>query len=144
MIQEFKDKYAWLSNMSPFEQPLIWEGISYRTNEHFYVAMKTTDANIRKEISLINSPGKVKRFGRTLEIREDWEDIKLKVMLSGLRWKFSKYNPILREKLIATGEEYLQEGNNWGDSFWGYDMIEEWGHNHLGKLLMQVRSEITA
>jgi hypothetical protein len=143
MIEEFKDEYSWLSNMAPFEKPFIHNGLRYRTNEHFYVAMKTKDTFNRIELAQnIKSPGKVKRLGRTFEIREDWNDIRLAVMLQGLRYKFSKSNPILRQKLLDTGDQYIQEGNSWGDSFWGYCFTDEMGKNHLGRLLMQVRFEI--
>ena len=42
--------------------------------------------------------------------------------------------------LLATGEEYLVEGNTWGDKYWG--VCGGIGLNHLGKLLMQVRDEL--
>jgi len=142
MIKEFKDNYRWLSNMFPFKKPYVYEGISYRTNEHFYVAMKTIDLEIRKQISEIQSPGKVKRFGRTIAIRKDWADIKLDVMYQGLKYKFSKPNPILRAQLLATGTEHIQEGNTWEDMFWGVCLYENIGRNHLGILLMKVREEV--
>lgn len=33
------------------------------------------------------------------------------------------------------------EGNTWGDKFWG--VCDGEGENHLGKLLMEVRAELT-
>ena len=142
MIEEFKDENSWLSNMYPFEEPFITMGFSYRTNEHFYVAMKATDIETRKQVTEIISPYEVRKFGKTFTVRGNWNESRLSFMLGGLRYKFSRYNPILRQKLIDTGDQYLQEGNTWGDSFWGYCFIDEFGHNYLGKLLMMVRSEI--
>lgn len=144
MIKTFMEEpYRWLSNMSPFEQPFYYDGLFYRTNEHFYVAMKTTDKGIRKQISEIKSPGQVKKLGRDLELtRTDWNLLKVPIMEIGLRYKFSEHNPILREKLIDTGDCYIQEGNTWGDTFWGVDLTEEVGSNRLGKLLMKIRGEI--
>ena len=142
MIHEFKDEYSWLSNMAPFEKPFVYEGLSYRTNEHFYVAMKTTDIEIRKQITEITSPGKVKRFGREFEIRDDWDKIRIPTMKTGVDYKFSENNPILKQNLIQTGDQYIQEGNTWGDSFWGYCFIDEMGKNHLGKLIMERREVI--
>jgi ribA/ribD-fused uncharacterized protein len=146
MIHEFKDEHSWLSNMTPFEKPLLYGTgkykQSYRTNEHFYVAMKSMDWNVRKHIMELQSPGKVKRFGRTLQIREDWDEIRIPTMRKGLEYKFSKHNPTLRQKLIDTGDQYIQEGNTWGDSFWGHCFIDEMGKNNLGKLIMERREEI--
>ena len=59
-------------------------------------------------------------------------------MLQGLRLKFAI--PELAEKLLATGEAELIEGNSWGDTTWG--VYKDIGENRLGKLLMQVRQEL--
>lgn len=49
------------------------------------------------------------------------------------------YDPDLNAKLQETGDAELIEGNYWGDRFWG--VCDGVGENHLGKLLMRVRSE---
>lgn len=36
----------------------------------------------------------------------------------------------------------IVEGNTWGDAFWGVDSRTGEGENHLGQILMQVRSEL--
>ena len=64
-------------------------------------------------------------------------------MLEALRTKFSIKG--LKEKLLATGDEELVEGNFWHDNFWGVCSCSKCGNkgqNKLGKLLMQVREEI--
>ena len=73
-----------------------------------------------------------------MKIRKDWDDVKLDVMLWGIREKFK--NEDLRQLLMETGEEELVEGNWWGDKFWGVSNGE--GENHLGKILMRVREEV--
>ena len=145
MIEEFKDEYRWLSNFWYFDEPMVclngMSPISMPTNEHFYVAMKTNDLDLRKTISEHPLKG-IKKFGSTFELREDWEDIKLEVMEYGLRYKFSKENPNLRAKLIATGDEPIQEGNHWNDKFWGVYLPTGEGENHLGELVMKIREDI--
>ena len=37
-------------------------------------------------------------------------------------------------------DEYLEEGNNWGDKVWG--TVNGEGENNLGKILMRVRKEL--
>ncbi len=141
MIAGFRGEYSFLSNFHPFERPLVFEGISYKTVEHFYVAMKTKNKRIRKLVALHPSKG-LKEFGRNITLRDDWEDVKVSFMLQALRWKFSKYNPTLRRKLVFTKDEYLREDNTWRDTFWGFCVKTCRGKNNLGKLLMQIRSEI--
>lgn len=65
-------------------------------------------------------------------------DQKDDVMLELLRLKFAI--PDLRDKLLATKNATLIEGNTWGDTYWG--VCRGIGDNTLGVLLMQVRSEI--
>ena len=48
--------------------------------------------------------------------------------------------PELREKLLATGNEELIEGNWWGDTYWG--VCKGKGENNLGKSLMKIRTEL--
>jgi len=59
--------------------------------------------------------------------------------------KFSQ-NEDLKEKLLNTGEIYLEEGNWWHDNYWGqcncYRCRNIHGLNKLGKILMQVRDEL--
>jgi predicted NAD-dependent protein-ADP-ribosyltransferase YbiA (DUF1768 family) len=49
-------------------------------------------------------------------------------------------DPVLRSKLLATDDAYLEETNGWFDRFWGVCLGT--GHNHLGKILMKVRQRI--
>ena len=48
-------------------------------------------------------------------------------------------NDDLMEKLIATGNAELIEGNWWKDTYWG--VCDGIGENKLGKILMQIRKE---
>ena len=41
---------------------------------------------------------------------------------------------------VINGEEYLEEGNTWHDTYWG--VCNGKGKNKLGKILMQVREEL--
>ena len=53
--------------------------------------------------------------------------------------KFTQ-NEDLKEKLLATGNDILEEGNTWGDRVWG--TVNGVGENRLGKILMRVREEL--
>jgi predicted NAD-dependent protein-ADP-ribosyltransferase YbiA (DUF1768 family) len=60
-------------------------------------------------------------------------------MLGIVRTKFNQ-NTDIRERLIDTGDAILVEENNWNDVYWG--TVNGEGLNHLGKILMKIRSEI--
>ena len=60
-------------------------------------------------------------------------------MLDVVRAKFDQH-PDLAQKLLATGDEELVEGNDWGDIYWG--VYKGRGNNMLGKILMRVRAEL--
>ena len=47
-----------------------------------------------------------------------------------------------RTKLLETGTLHIQEGNRWNDKFWGVCLKTNKGENHLGKLIMDVRSAL--
>lgn len=137
MINRFIDEYEFLSNFYP--SPIYDDaGKEYPTVEHYFQAMKTFNPQKREFIRLAESPGKAKRIGRLVQLREDWEDRKLDIMEKALIQKFQI--PKLREKLLATGKEELIEGNFWNDTYWGICKGE--GENHLGKLLMNIREKI--
>lgn len=142
MILEFEGKYDFLSNFYP--SPIFYDGITYPTNEHFFQAMKTLDQEEREKIAAADTPGKAKRLGRNVQLRADWEQIKVDVMRTGLMLKFTDAN--LAQKLIDTGDEELIEGNWWCDQFWGScncsKHIRTPGRNVLGMLLMELRKEL--
>jgi len=62
----------------------------------------------------------------------------LEIMYLLLGLKFA--DPTLRSWLLATGDAILEEGNSWGDTYWG--VSRGYGENWLGILLMLVRGEI--
>ena len=55
-------------------------------------------------------------------------------------WAKFEQNPGLKEKLINTGDAYLEETNTWNDTFWG--VCKGKGQNNLGKILMKIRAEL--
>jgi len=149
VIDSFRGRYRFLSNFSP--AIVVYNKNAYPTVEHAYQAAKTLDEDWQEAIFWAKSPTEAKRLGRKVPLREDWEQIKLKVMEDLLRQKFSTFE--MKSKLLATGNEHLVEGNTWGDNFWGavkvkklrftYQTYYTWeGKNHLGKLLMKIREEI--
>lgn len=65
-------------------------------------------------------------------------------MYEALQKKFA--DDQLKEKLLTTGDEWLEEGNTWHDNYWGICHCDRCqnkiGQNNLGKLLMKLRTEL--
>lgn len=135
-IGSFDGLYRFLSNFWPVKIP--FEGITYPSVEHAYQAAKTLDVQLRHRIAVLPMPGQAKRMGGTLELRSNWGQLKFSYMELLLRYKFM--NPMERKWLLRTGDAYLEEGNTHGDRIWG--VCRGRGENHLGKLLMKIRSEL--
>ena len=141
MIHSFHGTFRFLSNFHPCK--IVYEGVEYPSVEHAYVASKTTDLAIRTTIQAVKTAGQVKRAGRKLQLRADWNGVRLPNMELFLRQKFS--TPDLRELLLETLPEELVEGNHWHDNYFGSCSCEKCnnqGQNNLGKLLMKIRQEI--
>jgi ribA/ribD-fused uncharacterized protein len=136
-IDSFSSEFHFLSNFHT--SYILYDGIVWPTVEHAYQAMKTLDENQRMNILEANSPSEAKKLGRCVTMRVDWDDIKLEIMEELVREKFES-KPKLAEKLLATEDIEIVEGNTWGDKFWGVCNGE--GENHLGKILMKIRDEI--
>ena len=139
MIKEFKGKYRFLSNF--YMIPVAYEGIEYPSSEHAFQAAKSLSETERRYIRKIKKAKEAKSAGRAVKIRPDWESIKIEVMETVVRDKFTRHED-LRTALLETGDQDLQEGNTWNDSFWGIILSTGFGFNNLGKALMKIRSEL--
>lgn len=138
-IRSFSGPYRFLSNFYPAR--ILIDSRSYPTVEHGFAAMKTLDDSIRGRIAALAEPGMAKRAGRTVQLRPDWDAIRVTVMRRLVRAKFQQH-PDLAQKLVATNNYKLIEGNDWGDRFWGVDNKTGLGENQLGKVLELIRSEL--
>lgn len=143
-INEFRGAYRFLSNFWPGGIPVFLDGDEYTTVEHAFQASKTLHMRERRAFQKVLRPGEAKKMGRALKDRglqrPDWENVKRRIMKDLLGQKFSE--PELRDKLLDTGDQEIIEGNTWGDTYWG--VCNGQGQNWLGKLLMEVRSELLA
>lgn len=129
-----------MSNFYPHK--FVYGGVEYYNSEAAFQAQKCINEAEKLALSNMESPMEAKKYGRTVALREDWENVKNDVMYSVLMAKFSS-DEELKRKLLDTGEEELVEGNTWGDSYWGYDLKKNEGKNILGKTLMQVRKDLS-
>ena len=133
-IDRFIDDYFFLSNF--YSAPVEYMGYTFDNTES---AFQATKCPRRAKEFLCLDGSRAKKLGRTVPLREDWEQVKDRVMWDINLAKYTQ-NPSLKENLLATGDAYLEEGNTWGDRYWG--TVNGVGENRLGKILMAVRAEL--
>ena len=133
----------WFSNMLEME-PMPYQGMEFHTVENFYQAMKTTDVNERRKIAQMN-PYEAKKYARSVDLRQNWDTIKLDVMEYALRHKFAA-GTAWHQKLITFEDDIVfVERNNWHDTYWGKCVCERCdnqGENHLGKILTKIHASL--
>ena len=137
VVGPFKGEYAFLSNFYPAQ--VEYDNIVYPTVEHAFQSAKTTSKEDRYRIAALSTPGQAKQAGKQLQLRPNWESIKVPIMAELVYLKFANH-PDLSRRLLATGDLYIEEVNQWGDTFWG--TYKGRGENHLGQILMSVRDEL--
>lgn len=133
VIDSFDLEYNFLSNFYPCS--VTYKGITYQSSEAAFHAQKTLDIHERVKFIRLN-PSQSKKAGRALQLRDDWEEVKYQIMYDIVLQKFVQ-NEWIQQKLLATDDAELIEGNWWGDTYWG--VCKGVGENNLGKILMDVR-----
>lgn len=133
-MMQFHGEYRWLSNF--FLCRVEFEGLVFDTVENAYQAAKCANREDRARFQSISAV-QAKRLGRVIEMRSDWDDVKVAVMSNLLQQKFTQ--PWFREKLLETGTMEIVEGNGWRDMFWGVCIRTGKGKNTLGRLIMSIR-----
>lgn len=137
----YERRWYAFSNFSSFS--VNWRGALCMTAEHAYQMAKFTDIEIIKKIHLSRSAHDAKKIARAHSefIRPDWDDeMALETMEEIVRAKLEQH-PYVKEMLIETGDMEIVEDSH-KDSFWGRG--PDWkGENHLGKIWMKLRDEIT-
>ena len=144
MINSFRGENYFLSNFYPLQYPIVYGWMIANTSEHLFCALKTLNPEHRAWILSAETPGKAKRRGKVVQLREGWSSgLDKTAMHLALILKFSANNDLL-VKLIRTENKQLIEGNTWHDNYWGnctcVKCTNKPGLNNLGILLTQVRS----
>lgn len=123
------------------EHPWVATPARYETVEHWFQANKATTLEQHEQVRTAFSPGRAKQIGQTVDLWENWDEIKYGVMLTGLRHKFA--DPRWAKVLDSTGNRYIAEDSP-TDAIWGIYNPERddfTGYNLLGIGLMEIRDE---
>jgi ribA/ribD-fused uncharacterized protein len=135
----YEHEFYVFSNYSSFM--LEWKGKLYPTSEHAYHSEKFEDGGLKEQIRNTRSAHDSQKLANANKDkrRKDWDDVKLGIMKEILKAKVSQH-PYVLKKLVESGTKELVE-DSWRDDFWGWGPNKD-GANHLGKLWMEVRSEL--
>ncbi|MCD5390148.1 MAG: NADAR family protein [Candidatus Pacebacteria bacterium] len=139
MIKEFQGEYRWLSNFWPVQ--IKYKDRVFHNVENAYHSEKSDDSFYKDFCAFEADPRIVKeRQLDMITLRSDWDDVKVEIMEKLTRIKYQ--NLELRQKLLDTGDQEIQEGNSWNDIYWGINLETGKGENILGKIIMKIRNEI--
>jgi ribA/ribD-fused uncharacterized protein len=144
-VIEFYDKHSDYYEFTNFYQGerIELDGMSWKTAEHYFQAQKfgadfahligkVWDQHTAREAYEVAASNKA-------YWRPDWQMVKIDVMRKILAAKFGQ-DEDLRKSLCGTGNAQLVEASP-KDDFWGYGPDGK-GKNMLGKLLMELRTEL--
>lgn len=148
-----QDKYGCFSNF--YRVSFCVNGIYYCNSEQYIMHQKALlfkDAEMAQKIIAETMPSVIKGYGRQVWGFDEkvWSDKVYDLTLPGLYEKFTQ-NPRIRDILLSTGDALIAECSP-TDRIWGiglpvgHPLVQDpdsWrGSNLLGRLLMDVRSEI--
>lgn len=139
-ITAFRGEYAFLSNM--YEHPQFFRTnlgipLEFQCAEAAFQARKTVNPSVIQKFTEMTGP-QTKAYGRKISLIKHWDIHRVDYMKLTLQDKFA--DPLLRQKLLDTGDAQIIEQNWWHDDFWG--VCTNHGQNQLGKLLMEIRNEL--
>lgn len=136
-ITSFEGIHRFLGNQ--WHMPVELDGRKYASVEHAFQAARTLDPKARQEIDASTYAVDARKIAANFIERPGWVKMRMDVMRLLLTQKFAKGTK-LAERLLATGDADLVWTNHLQDSYWG--VSNGVGENHLGRILMDIRSEL--
>lgn len=137
-VLKFRDEYAFLGGAFP--AAFTYDGLVWQCAETAFQASKSDDPAERRRFSRLSADNARQKGGR-MTPRPGWEAARPEIMGAILRAQYAQ-NPDLRARLLATGDLRLINGTN-KDRYWGMNLSTWEGENHLGRLLMALREELS-
>ena len=140
----FQSRHAFMSNM--FMCLIKHEGIDYKSAEHFYSAEM---ARFHDRLDLIDNINAAKRVVRSIKIKVEWHEAKIKVMKKIINLKFDQ-NDSLRDRLLKTKGSLYEATKADLDFACGLTLSQAkdisknkiTGKNILGEILCEYRDNI--
>ncbi len=123
-----------------YEAPFMLDSTIWPTSEHYYQAMKFTDAGLQNQISRAPTARAAFNLAHTYsnQVRADWSRVNLQTMKRAVWEKFWQSSRLMMS-LISTGAAVLIEDAKAHDAFYGAGADYK-GYNYLGRILMLERT----
>lgn len=136
LFYETDKPYGCFSNFS--RHPIVIEGATWPTSEHYFQAAKFTDRKDVDEVRSAPTPFLAARLGRERQrsFRNDWDIVRDTIMRAALHAKFTQHDDLFAI-LLSTHDATLVEHTR-NDRYWA-DGGDGSGLNMLGKLLGELR-----
>mgnify|MGYP002851785871 CR=1 FL=1 len=137
------DVFGVFSNFT--ESQLTYEGVSYTNPEAMFQSMKLLNKEQRKQFSSL-SPATAKKMGRSVSLRDDWEEVKYDCMLQTVLARCEQ-EVNFSETLKHTGDSFIfEDTTGWHDNEWGCCSCDKCSgkksKNMLGLALMDARARL--
>lgn len=128
----FRGDYDFLSNF--YKCNIEYEGVIYSSVENAFQAAKTLNLIERRRFENCTAR-EAKKLGKSVKLRSDWENVKVKIMCNLVFQKFNN-SEYLRTRLLIVQDNIIEE-NFWHDNFWGICKCGRCtgGYNMLGNIL---------
>jgi ribA/ribD-fused uncharacterized protein len=147
VVFKTKELYGELSNMAG-GFPLLIDGVRISTTEALYQACRFPDLpHAQREIIGQHSPmtAKMKSKPYRSSTRDDWDEVRFKIMRWCLRVKLAQHYEEFGRILRATKDRNIVEQSR-KDDYWGAKLQPDEetliGQNVLGRLLMELRERL--
>ena len=154
-VERFRREYYPFSNMYVLPHAIATDcGIDVPTSEHAYMANRFVDIDVQEAVAVTrgaeDDPRSYSDALAAKELAHDFikqgaeqiftDDIaRVALMRKVIEIKLER-NPGIASLLLSTGSQAIEEGNTWGDTFWGISPIGSGqGKNHLGNIYMELR-----
>jgi predicted NAD-dependent protein-ADP-ribosyltransferase YbiA (DUF1768 family) len=137
-IWVFQGQYKFLSNS--YRKEIEFNNRIYPTTWHAFYAQRATTLPDHDYIASAVHARAARARSKRIKPALGWDlgDTKLVLMHRILQSKFS--DPAFAYRLCATGALQITFTGQMADTYWG--SVHAVGRNHLGRLLMEVRSEL--
>jgi ribA/ribD-fused uncharacterized protein len=134
------EKFGCFSNFS--QHPIFLDGQHWKTSEHYFQAQKFEHPKDQLAVQKAKTAMQAARIGRDRyrKLKSDWEEIKDDLMRKAVRAKVMQH-PQVKETLLSTNDAMIIEHTK-NDNYWA-DGGDGSGKNMLGKILMEIRDELT-
>jgi len=150
-----KEAHGVLSNMAGQAiglKPLVVSGITCRTAEHLYQALRYPDFPITQQ-KILNEPSPLwakkiaRREDHLPQCRPDWDMVNLDIMRFSIRVKLAQNYDLFGQELLLSDTNNIVEIAPKRSStglFWGAEKhdLAFVGSNVMGQLLMELRQEL--